>query len=79
MGVRGADLVGVRGVVSFTLGKDFGFYTPHNGYCKIGCKGMELDKWLETFTAVGEKENYTENEIYNYGLQLKLLKELRHD
>ena len=83
--LRGADLVGAdlrradlygadlfnTNIISFQLGKHFGFY--HEGMVKIGCKSDSLENWLKDFEEVGKKEDYSDQEIKLYGLQLKLL------
>jgi len=79
--LTGADLRGARlstatfkdtkGIMYFSLGKGFGFYTPHNRYCQIGCEGMEIDDWIESYEKLGRKHRYSKSEIELYGVILK--------
>ena len=71
--LQGADLQYTI-ILSFTLGKHFGFY--HEGYLKIGCHGRLLDKWTDEFISeLGNKESYTDNEIYLYRQQINIIKQ----
>ena len=71
--LRGVDLTHAKGIIGFYLGQHFGFYTPHTGLCQIGCREMVLDEWLDCYQQIGAEAGYTEQEIYNYGVQLRAL------
>lgn len=84
--LSGADLQGAElshtDVFTFTLGQHFGFAHFGNqyescSYVKIGCEGHSLDYWLENFEAIGKKYGYTQDQIYNYGLMLKMLDQVK--
>jgi len=70
----GADLYGTS-VISFQLGKHFGFY--HEGYLRIGCIGHDLKHWLENIESIGQKNNYTKEEIELYKAQIELIKKFK--
>jgi uncharacterized protein YjbI with pentapeptide repeats len=55
-------------IVTFCAGRDFGFYQPDTGYCKIGCIGMQLKEWQKEYKTVGIRNSYSESEIDVYGL-----------
>lgn len=74
----GADLANASlsktNITTFQFNRHFAFH--HEGYVKIGCQGMALDEWLDSYEEIGKKEGYTEKEIKAYCLWLKMLKEL---
>ena len=41
----------------------------------IGCHNYTIDKWLERFKIIGEKENYSETEINEYKQYILMAKE----
>ncbi len=59
-------------IITFQANRDFAFH--HEGYIKIGCKGMMLDEWLDRYEEIGKEEGYTNQEITMYGHWLKGLK-----
>jgi len=77
--LSGADLsqanLTFTSVYSFTLGKNFGYY--FNGVVKIGCIELPLEQWLKDYKKIGRENNYTEQDIENYGNMLKFLKEIK--
>jgi len=46
------------------------------GNLKIGCYELEIDSWLSKFEEIGSNEGYTKKQIKEYGLYIKLAKEL---
>ena len=74
--LKGTNLSHTKGIVGFYLGSHFGFYTPHNNYCKIGCEGHTLDHWLEHYKEIGAYNAYTKEKIRHYGIMLRALKEI---
>lgn len=42
---------------------------------QIGCHGYPLSRWLKSYKAVGKKENYSAEEIEEYGRYLKMIAE----
>lgn len=87
--LHGADLYGadLRGanldrvdlhstcVFTFTLGQHSGFC--YGEYIQIGCEHRSIKDWLQTYKEVGKEHGYTEDEIYNYGLLIKMLAKTR--
>ena len=68
-------------IFTFTLGAHSGF--AHFGdqyeggsYVKIGCRGYNLEYWLENYKEIGESNGYTDKQIKDYGIQLKALQEM---
>lgn len=61
--LSGVDLYNTS-VITFQLGKHFGFY--HEGYLKIGCKGHSLEYWIYHVETIGKQHNYTPQEIARY-------------
>lgn len=60
-------------VISGTLGKHFYFY--HEGYLKIGCKGYDLEYWLNNYKSIGKQAEYSKRETHDYGCLIKFLYE----
>ena len=46
------------------------------GKLKIGCYELDLDVWIKEFEYIGKKNGYSESEIKEYSLYIKLAKEL---
>jgi hypothetical protein len=42
----------------------------------IGCQRMTLAEWLERFEVVGREAGYTEQQIAEYGIYLKAIRDL---
>ena len=49
----------------------------HGKKVSIGCHVNELSWWLEHYKAVGCKENYTPDQVEEYGQYLKLIEALQ--
>lgn len=77
--LSGADLSHVTDIISFTLGKHFGFYHISKDYLKIGCEGMSLDEWASQYEQIGKSEGYSDVQIKLYGKQIKLIQELKQE
>ena len=45
-------------------------------YVKIGCMRKTLSDWLKDFSTIGAKDDYTPDQINEYGEYLKLCKSL---
>ena len=77
--LRGAMIekaeLGSSKIKIFELGQHSGFYL--NGFVTIGCVSKSLEEWLETYEEVGKKNNYTKNEIKEYGAFLDYLNHLK--
>jgi len=43
---------------------------------RIGCKRMTLAEWLRRFEAVGREADYTEQQIAEYGIYLKAIRDV---
>jgi len=43
---------------------------------RIGCQRMTLAMWLEQFEAVGREAGYTEQQIAEYGIYLKAIRDV---
>jgi hypothetical protein len=43
---------------------------------RIGCQRMTLAEWLERFEAVGRDAGYTEPQIAEYGIYLKVIRDV---
>ena len=68
--LRGANLYSTN-VITFSGGKHFAFY--HEGYLKIGCKGLSLAEWAQNYNTIGKSEDYTKQEIELYGHFIAML------
>ena len=68
--LRGADLSFCSDIISFTLGKHFGFYQISSGYLKIGCKGMAIGDWTPE---IGTNNDYSSTEVSIYSIQIEAL------
>ena len=64
--LEGADLNFCSDIISFTLGKHFGFAQLSTGYVKIGCEGHSISDWLENVEQIGQANNYTDEQIFDY-------------
>ena len=42
----------------------------------IGCQRMTLAEWLERFEAIGREAGYTEQQIAEYGIYLKAIRDV---
>lgn len=80
--LRGADLQGaylqdVKGIISFTLGKHFGFSFMHDNtvYVQIGCECRTLEHWLNNVEVIGKANNYTDHQTHLYTMQLGIIME----
>lgn len=62
-------------IISFSLGKHFSYYQPSNKYLRIGCLGESLEEWVTQFKGIGEKNDYSREEIELYGAMINLLNE----
>jgi len=73
--LAGANLIGAKGVISFNLGRDFGFSYNYDNtlFVKIGCEHHSLEHWNSNIKDIGTKNNYRENEIHRYATQLSML------
>ena len=69
--LRGADLRWADG--PFTLGA-FGRHggIAVGGYITIGCERHTYDEWLERYEEIGKRNNYTTDEIADYGAWIHL-------
>ena len=76
--LRGAKLEGATNIISFTYGQHLGIFVIDAAYVKIGCEGHSLSYWLENYEGIGQENNYDETTIKMYGMQLKLLAELKN-
>ena len=78
--LRGANLQDVKGIISFTLGKHFGFSYKYEDtvYVRIGCEHHTLEHWLKNVETIGKSYNYMDFEIECYKAQLNLIAVLEH-
>lgn len=77
--LTGANLTGANltdtCIVGFYIKKDFGYF--YNNTVKILCEEHSLDYWLKNYKQIGKMQGYSKDDIYNYKLQLNLLKKLK--
>jgi hypothetical protein len=69
--LSGANLSGADG--DFTIG----YFGQHHaiaagGYIFIGCEQYTYDEWLEGYEAIGRANDYSDDEIADYGVWIKL-------
>ena len=69
--LRGADLS--RAIGPFTTGS-FGQHTAiaAGGYIAIGCERHDYEWWLSNYEACGQRNDYTPEEIADYGAWIQL-------
>ena len=60
----------------FIIGSRHSLTNAKHGYIQIGCHCKKIDWWLENYKDIGEKENYSKEEISEYGAYIKLFKEV---
>ena len=79
--LAGADLRGAKGVISFSLGRHFGFSYKYDGtvFVKIGCEHHSLEHWVSNVVSIGGSHKYTPNQIKNYKLQIDLISQYKWD
>ena len=75
----GANLEGATNIISFTYGQHLGIFVIDAAYVKIGCEGHSLSYWLENYEKIGQGNNYNDQQIREYGHQLKLLDVIRKE
>ena len=69
--LSGANLAGADG--DFTIG----YFGKHHaiavgGYITIGCELRPYDEWLTEYEAIGRENEYSDDEIADYGAWIKL-------
>jgi len=69
--LSGANLSGANGAFSI------GFFGRHHGiaaggYISIGCERHTYDEWLESYEAAGTRNEYSAEEIADYGAWIRL-------
>ena len=72
--LRGADL---RGQPFIRMRGSRHEINAHGAIVQIGCHVKEIAWWLEHYKAVGRKENYTPDEVEEYGQYLALIEALQ--
>jgi len=60
----------------FIIGSKHSLTNCKKGFIRIGCHCKKIDWWLENFEDIGKKENYTPDEIKEYGAYIRLFKEV---
>lgn len=73
--LSGADLEEIKGkfIFTFQIGKAFSYYC--DGLIKIGCKLLCVEGWCEQYKDIGEENDYSDEEIENYGKMIVFIKE----
>lgn len=66
--LEGVNLKGTN-IITFQANRHFAFY--HEGMVKIGCISKSLKEWLEKYEQIGKENNYSDQEIQDYGNWLK--------
>ena len=46
------------------------------GEISIGCQKFPIDEWLRSFESIGDEYGYTPEQIKEYGLYIKLIKDI---
>jgi len=49
------------------------------GFLKIGCNEFDFKYWSKNFKLIGEENNYTEQEISEYGMWIKIVLKFGND
>ena len=79
--LSGADLRGANLRLANLSGADgdftIGYFGQHHaiaagGYIFIGCEQYTYDEWLEGYEAIGRANDYSDDEIADYGVWIKL-------
>ena len=78
--LSGADLSGAdlshANLVLFQYNRHAAYFT-FNGTIRIGCHYHKISDWIKNYKSVGKKENYTKDEVYAYGVFIKLCDKLQ--
>jgi hypothetical protein len=72
-----ADLTNTKGVLSFTLGKHFGYVWLNKDkeqIVRIGCLEHTMKHWKNNIEKIGKDNNYTDLEIKLYSNMLKFIR-----
>ena len=77
--LRGADLRGadLRGQPFIRMHGSRHEINAHGKTVRIGCHLNDIAWWLEHYKAVGRAENYTPDQVEEYGQYLKLIEALQ--
>ena len=69
--LHGANLCGAKGILRLSDGQHdvIAFDT---GQVSISCHMYDISRWLQSYRTVGKKEEYTDDEIADYGDRLEL-------
>jgi hypothetical protein len=73
--LRGAYLAQCKQYVAVIRGSRNSIVVIDDDIC-IGCQRMTLAEWLEQFEAVGRAAGYTQQQIAEYGIYLKAIRDV---
>jgi len=73
--LRGANLTGAKQRLIHIKGSQHAIYAIDNDI-RIGCQRHSLAEWLEIYPDLGVKNNYTLDQIREYGIYLKSIQEI---
>jgi NAD-dependent dihydropyrimidine dehydrogenase PreA subunit len=73
--LRGADLAQCNQYVAVIKASRNSIVAIDDDIC-IGCQRMTLAEWLEQFEAVGRAAGYTQQQIAEYGIYLKAIRDV---
>ena len=75
----GADLSGTKGIVAFIAGAALAIAFFYKGETRlaIGCQCHTLAHWRKNYKAIGKENNYSPQQIAQYGQLIKAIKSLK--
>ena len=70
--LRKADLYSASGILSFSAGRHIGYATSAG--IQLGCEHHSINHWVENYKEIGKKNNYSPDEIKDYGAWINIVK-----
>ena len=70
--LSGVDLSGASGILSFSAGRHTGYATSAG--IQLGCEHHSINHWVENYKEIGKKNNYSPDEIKDYGAWINIVK-----
>ena len=70
--LSGVDLSGASGILSFSAGRHTGYATSAG--IQLGCEWHSINHWVENYKEIGKKNNYSPDEIKDYGAWINIVK-----
>ena len=79
--LRGADLRGATGIILpiITISGTRHTFFYMDGIIQVGCEKWPVDYWLENYRAIGEKNDYTSEEIEEYKTYIDTIVNLKKE